>query len=49
MTNDATMTYEEFAEKFRSVFVQMMNYRPSEVGSLVFAEKLADLADAYPE
>lgn len=45
----AAMTFEEFAKVYRETFAAMMTYSPKEVGSLVYAEKLAALADAYPE
>lgn len=43
------MTYEEFAQAYRATFALMMSYSPNEVGSAVYVEKLADLADAHPE
>lgn len=42
------MTYEEFKTKYVSAFEGMMSYAPNEVGSQVFAEKMAALADEYP-
>ncbi len=48
MTNAAAMTFEEFSKAYRATFAAMMRYSPNEVGSVVYAEKLAILADAYP-
>jgi hypothetical protein len=43
------MTFEEFAAAYRATFAAMMSYKLTEVGSDIYAAKLADLADAYPE
>jgi hypothetical protein len=43
------MTYEQFREAYVATFKQMMAYKPSEVGSQVFAEKMADMSDEFPE
>ena len=43
------LTYEEFKSAYIRAFKSMMSYKPTEVGSGHFAEKMADLADAYPE
>ena len=43
------MTYEEFKTAYIRAFKAMMSYKPTEVGSGHFAEKMADLADEYPE
>lgn len=43
------MTYDEFKAAYVKTFNTMMSYKPTECGSSVYAEKLADLADAYPE
>lgn len=43
------MTYEEFKAAYLAAFNSMNKYTPNQVGSDLFAEKLADLADAYPE
>lgn len=43
------MTYEEFAALYKATFVKLMSYAPNQVGSAVYAEKMADLADAHPE
>lgn len=45
----ATMTFEEFAKVYRATFATMMTYSPKQVGSAIYVEKLASLADAYPE
>ena len=43
------MTYDEFKTAYIAAFSRMVSYKPSECGSTVYAEKMADLADAYPE
>lgn len=43
------MTYDEFKTAYTAAFNRAMFYKPSECGSMVYAEKMADLADAYPE
>ena len=43
------MTFTEFAAAYRAAFEAGMKYSPNEVGSTIFVEKMADLADAYPE
>jgi len=43
------MTYETFKAEYTQTFKRMMGYSPDQVGSGHFAEKLADLSDAYPE
>lgn len=45
----AEMTFEEFAKAYRATFAKLMSYKLTEVGSGIYAEKLAALADAYPE
>lgn len=43
------LTYEAFAALYRSTFATMMTYSPKQIGSGIYIEKLAALADAYPE
>ena len=43
------MTYNEFKTAYTAAFNRAMSYKPSECGSVVYAEKMANLADAYPE
>ena len=43
------MTYEEFKTAYTNAFNNMAKYKVDEVGSSYFAEKMADLSDAYPE
>lgn len=43
------MTLEAFRKLYRETFSAMMRYSLKEVGSALYAEKLAELADAYPE
>jgi hypothetical protein len=45
----APMNFDEFAKAYRATFAKMMSYKLTEVGSDIYAEKLANLADAYPE
>lgn len=42
------MSYEDFKTLYIATFKTMMEYSPNEVGSTIYAEKLADLADKYP-
>ena len=46
---EQTMTYLEFKAAYSSAFASMTKYRIDEAGSTYYAEKLADLSDAYPE
>ena len=43
------MTYEEFAAAYEALVVRFLQYSPKEVGHGIYASKLADLSDAYPE
>ena len=43
------MNYEKFKVEYTKTFKLMMGYSPDQVGSGHYAEKLADLSDAYPE
>lgn len=43
------MTYDEFKAAYIAAFNGMMKYAPDQVGSQVFAEKMAKLSDDYPE
>jgi hypothetical protein len=43
------MTLEEFKTVYTKTFNTMMQYSPNEVGSTIYAEKLAVLSDEYPE
>jgi hypothetical protein len=45
----ANMTYDEFLTVYTATFNCAMTYKPSECGFTVYAEKMADLSDAYPE
>ena len=42
------MTYEEFKAEYTKAFERMMGYSCDQAGSRVYAEKMADLADAHP-
>lgn len=43
------LTFEAFAALYRATFATMMTYSLKQVGSAIYVEKLASLADAYPE
>lgn len=43
------LTFDEFRKQYQSLFQQMMKYKPNEIGSQEFAEKMAALSDQYPE
>ena len=43
------INYEKFKVEYTKTFKRMMGYSPDQVGSGHYAEKLADLSDAYPE
>jgi hypothetical protein len=43
------MTFEAFAALYKATFAKMLSYSLKEVGSSVYAEKMAELADAFPE
>jgi hypothetical protein len=41
-------TFESFAIAYRAMFRRWMEYTPDQVGSVVYAEQMAELADRYP-
>ncbi len=43
------MTYEEFKTQYESLLKEMLKYNIEQVGSGIFASKLADLTEEYPE
>lgn len=43
------MSYEEFSKQYSDTFKQANKYSPNEVGSQTYTEKMAKLADEYPE
>lgn len=43
------LSYEEFAKKYKYAFKKMMEYGPDKVGSKVYTEEMAKLAEQYPE
>lgn len=45
----ADLTFAEFEALYRATFAKMMQYTPEQVGSGIYCEKLAALADQYPE
>lgn len=42
-------TFEEFAKEYRAAFKEMIKYGPDQVGSRVFAEKMAEMSDEHPD
>jgi hypothetical protein len=42
-------SYEDFKKEYSDAFNQSMKYKPSEIGSREFTQKMADLADKHPE
>ncbi len=43
------LTFDEFKKLYIATFRQMMSYTPKQVGMMTYCEKLAELAEAYPE
>lgn len=43
------MTYGDFVLKYNEYFERMMQYSPDQVGARWYAEKMAALAEEYPE
>ena len=43
------MTYEEFKTAYTKAFASMISYTCNQAGSEYYADKMAELADAYPE
>ena len=43
------LTFEAFAALYLSTYKTMLSYSLNQVGADIYCEKLADLADAYPE
>jgi hypothetical protein len=43
------LTFAAFEALYRATFAKMMSYSLDAIGSGVYCDKLADLADAYPE
>ena len=43
------MTYNEFKAAYIKAFNAMCKYTPDQVGMAYFADKMADLADEYPD
>lgn len=43
------MTFDEFKAAYTFAFKQMMKYTVKEVGSALWADRMAELADLYPE
>jgi hypothetical protein len=47
--NKADLDYPAFKAKYQELFSRMMSYSMNEAGSGIYAEKMAELADAHPE
>ena len=43
------MTYQEFKTEMQSLLNESFKYTIHQAGSGIFTEKMADLADAYPD
>jgi len=43
------MSYEEFKAEMARLLNECSKYTPDQIGAGVFLEKMADLADQYPE
>ena len=43
------MNFETFKKEYTDTFKRMMSSSPKQAGSRIYAEKMADLEDAYPE
>tara|TARA_R110000803_G_scaffold56920_3_gene114509 strand:+ start:6112 stop:6303 length:192 start_codon:yes stop_codon:yes gene_type:complete len=43
------MSYEEFKKEYLTAFSRMMSYSPEQAGSNIYADKMAALADEYPD
>lgn len=43
------MTYETFKSAYTQAFKKLMSYGPDEIGSVLYAGKMGELAEAYPE
>lgn len=44
-----SMTYEEFKAEYTALFKRMMGYSPSQAGASIYAERMAEMSDLYPE
>ncbi len=44
-----SLTYLEFVAEYEELFADMCKYSPNQVGSTIFAEKMAILSDKYPD
>jgi hypothetical protein len=43
------MTYEAFKAEYAALLARMLSYSIGQAGSNIYASKMADLVDAYPE
>jgi len=46
--NTSPLTYAEFTKAYENAFVSMMSYEIGTVGSKLFCDTMADLAEEYP-
>ena len=42
-------TYQQVKSEYKNLFKKMMSYKPDQVGAEVYAEKMADLEENYPD
>ena len=42
-------TYEDWKRLYERAFSELFNYHPDQVGSRVFGDQMADLADSNPD
>lgn len=43
------MRYQEFKDEYIKTYNQMMKYQPNMAGAGIYAGRLADLSDGYPD
>lgn len=48
-SGEENLTFDQFEKQYRAAFTGLMKYKPDEVGSQHYAEKMAALSDAHPE
>ena len=44
-----SMTFAEFKTEYENLLKELFRYDSKEIGSMIFAGKLADLVDAHPD
>jgi len=48
-TTTEALTFDEFAARYRAAYAATFKYTPAMVGHALMIERMAALADAYPE